>query len=75
MFINKTLRLYNSKTRTAVNVEISVFLICVEAIIYLLLFNLYDGTFKPWIYHVLFFCEFANLCLRYFIFEPSLKLR
>ena len=28
------------------NVKISVFLICVEAIIYLLLYNLYDCTFN-----------------------------
>ena len=28
------------------NAKISVFIICVEAIIYLLLFNLHDCTFK-----------------------------
>ena len=34
------------KTRTAMNAKISVFVICVEAIIYLLLYNLHDCTFK-----------------------------
>ena len=28
------------------NAKISVFIICIEAIIYLLLHNLHDGTFK-----------------------------
>ena len=28
------------------NIEISVFIICIEAIIYLLLYNLHDCTFK-----------------------------
>ena len=28
------------------NVKISVFIICAEAIIYLLLYNLHDSTFK-----------------------------
>ena len=32
--------------RTAVNAKIPVYVICVEAIIYLLLFNLHDCTFK-----------------------------
>ena len=30
------------------NAKISVFVICVEAIIYWLLFNLHDSTFKIW---------------------------
>ena len=34
------------KTRTAMNAKISVFVICVEAIIHLLLYNLHDCTFK-----------------------------
>ena len=34
--MNKTLRLMNVKTRTAVNEKVSVFAICVEAIICLL---------------------------------------
>ena len=46
LFINKTLRLNNLKSRTAMNAKISVFIICVEAIIYLLLYNLHDCTFK-----------------------------
>ena len=46
MFINKSLRLINLKTRAAVNAKISMSLICVEAIIYLLSYNLYDCTVK-----------------------------
>ena len=41
--INKTLRLNNLKTRTAMNGKISVFVICVEAIIYLLLYNMHSS--------------------------------
>ena len=44
LFINKTLRLNNWKTRTVVKMKISVFVICVVAIIYLLLYNLHDCT-------------------------------
>ena len=44
--LNKTLRLNNLKTRPAMNEKISVFVFCVEAIIYLLLYNLHDCTFK-----------------------------
>ena len=36
LFLNKTSRLNNLKTRTAMNAKISVFVNCVEAIIYLL---------------------------------------
>ena len=47
--INKTLRLNNfRKTRTAMNPKISVFVICVEAIIYLL-YNFHDCTFNVFI--------------------------
>ena len=46
MLINKTLPFNNMKTRTAMNTKISVFAICVEVIIYLLLCNLHDCTFK-----------------------------
>ena len=46
LLINKTLRLNNLKTTTAMNAKISVFVICVEAIIYLLLYNLHGCTFK-----------------------------
>ena len=45
-FINKTLRFNNLKTRKAMNAKISVFVICVEAMMYLLLYNLYDSTFN-----------------------------
>ena len=44
--INKTLRLNNFKTRTTINAKISVFLIYVEPIICLLLYNLHDCNFK-----------------------------
>ena len=53
LFINKTLRLNNFKTRTVMTVKTSVLVICVEAVIYLLLlynyeqlYNLHDCTFK-----------------------------
>ena len=36
----------NLKNKTAVNAKISVFVTCVEAIIYLLLYNLHDSTFN-----------------------------
>ena len=37
---------FKLKTRTAMNVKISVFINCVEAILYLLLYNLHNCTFK-----------------------------
>ena len=46
LFINKTLELNNLKARTAMNTKVSVFLICVEAIIYFLLYNLHDFNIK-----------------------------
>ena len=46
LFINKTLRLNNLKTRTAINAKTSVYIICVEAIVYFLLCNLHVCTFK-----------------------------
>ena len=46
LFINKALRLNNLKTRTAMNVKFSVFVICVEQIIYLLLHKMDACTFK-----------------------------
>ena len=45
-FMNKTLGLNNLKIRIAMNATISVFVICVEAIIYWLLCNLHDCTFN-----------------------------
>ena len=55
LFINKTLQINNWKTRPAMNVKISVLVICVKPIIHLLLYNLHYCTFnliKPtcWIY-------------------------
>ena len=44
LFINKSLRLNNLKTRTAINAKISVFVIFIEAIMYFLLYNLLDFT-------------------------------
>ena len=46
LFISKTLQLNNLESRAAMNAKISVFCICVKAIIYLLLCNLHDCTFK-----------------------------
>ena len=40
------MRLNNLKARTAMHKETPVFVICGEAIIYLLLYNLHDFTFK-----------------------------
>ena len=42
----QNLTAHNLKNRTAVNVKISVFVICVEAITYLLLYNSHDCTFN-----------------------------
>ena len=46
LIINETSRFSNVKTRTAMNAKISVFVIYVETIIHLLLYNLHDCTFK-----------------------------
>ena len=46
LFVNKTLRLNNWKTRTTVSAKTSVFVICAEAIIYLLLHNLHGCSLK-----------------------------
>ena len=46
MFIDKTVRLNNVKTRASMNAKISASVIFLEAIIYLLLYNLCDFTFK-----------------------------
>ena len=43
---NKNFRLNNLTTRAAMNAKVLVFVICVEAIIYLLLYNLHDCAFK-----------------------------
>ena len=44
LFVNKTLWLNNLKSKTAINVKISVFVICDEAIINLLSYNLHYCT-------------------------------
>ena len=49
LFISKTLGLDNLKTRTVMNAKISMFVICVEAMIYSLLYNFHDCTFKIFI--------------------------
>ena len=46
LFINKTLLFNNLKTRSAINVKISVFVLSIEAVIYFLLCNLHDCIFK-----------------------------
>ena len=51
LFINKNLRLDNLKTAAAMNAKMSVFFVCVEVIIYLLLYNLHDCTFNSYTYH------------------------
>ena len=53
LFINKTLRLNDIRTRTAMNAKMSVFVICVETIVYLLLYNLRDFIFKVFLKVVL----------------------
>ena len=40
------LRLNNLKIRTTMNTKMSVFVICLEVIIYLSLYNLHDRTFN-----------------------------
>ena len=45
-FFNKNSRFNNLKTRTAMNAQISMFVIFVKAIIYLSLYNLHNCTFK-----------------------------
>ena len=48
MYIIKNLRPDNSKTKTAMNAKILIFVICVEAIIYLLLHNLHYNLHKKY---------------------------
>ena len=59
LFINTTLRRNNLKSRTAM--KIAVFLICVEVMIYLLLYNMNDCTFN--ISRMLFASD-TILCLK-----------
>ena len=44
--VDKVLQLNKLKTRTVMNAKMSVFVIGVEAIIYLLLYNFHDCNFK-----------------------------
>ena len=53
VFINKTLRLNNFKTRRTMNVKMSVVAIFVAVIIYLLKYDLHDRTFKSFFLHFL----------------------
>ena len=48
--MNKTLRLNNLKTRTSLNAQVTVFVICVKASMYLLLYNLHGCNFNLKIY-------------------------
>ena len=64
LLINKTLRLNNFKTRTAINAKISVFVTYVEAIIDFLLYNLHNCTFNK-----LQFSEWKNATLSHVDFH------
>ena len=75
LFINKTLRLNNLKTRAAMNAKISVFVICVEAIIYLLLYNLHNCTFKLFKANISFNISFTkSIKPLFFIYVYILKI-
>ena len=51
----KPLQANNLKTKKSMNEQTSVFVICVEGIMYLLLYSLIDCTFKMWsLFKVLF---------------------
>ena len=56
----QNLWLDNLKTRTSMNAKASVFVICVEAIIYLLLYNVHDFTFNTQIKSPFSFKETAK---------------
>ena len=59
LFINKTLSPNNLQIRTVINAKISVFVVCVEAIVYLLLYKLHGCTFNVYIYFTgIFFVVF-----------------
>ena len=57
-FINKTLWLNNLKIRRAANATMSVFVVCVEAVIYWLLYNLHGCTFNVFMSMRSFRCFF-----------------
>ena len=56
LFVNKILWFNNLKTRTAMEAKMLVFVICVEAILYFILYNLHDCTInlKPLLYLMLY---------------------
>ena len=78
LLINKTLRLNNLKTRTAMNTKLLLFVICVGVIIYLLLYNFHDCTFdwrkwrgtntakKKCLYSELFWSAFSRIRTEYY---------
>ena len=62
LFINKTLKFDNLKIWTSMNAKVSVFVICVEATIYLLLYNLHDCTFNIVIcYNMVVIFKYRNM--------------
>ena len=64
VFINETLRLNNFwLLRKAINVIILVFVICIEVVIYLSLYNLLDCTFKFQNLDWTFYVTWINLLL------------
>ena len=67
LFLNKTLRLINLKMATAINAKISVFVICVKAIMYFLLYNLHDCTFNDLMIKVRKFSLFRDDAFRTFL--------
>ena len=73
LFINKTLRLDNLKTRTATNANVSVFVICVETMLYLLLYKLHDITFTIVGFHFKNFF-FTRKISKQKIFLASIKM-
>ena len=75
LFINKTLRLNNLKTRTTMNAKISVFAIFIEAMIYLLYYNLHDCTFNGINYEIYWNLNIYGFTLRinFHCKHPQLK--
>ena len=71
LFINKNVRLNNLKTRTAMNAKTSIFVICVETIIYLLLYNVHDCTFNS-CFNKDFLILMTPLCHRLFVFNQNI---
>ena len=67
LFINKILRVNNFKTRAAMNVKFSLFVICVEAIIYLLL--------HAFFYKQRYFSTQLQCCLTFSHIELQMLLR